>query len=155
MTTYKAANQTKYDAGGSGDNIIDDGYIKSVEKIWMDTFTMATLLTSNDTIQIATIPANKKITGVDVYFDAITPTTCTIDVGISGDTDKFIDGANVVRAEGIDGAIAAVESVHMDHIDGPAFVTTAETDILLSLGSTVDVSATAGTGKITTIVRYT
>ena len=31
--TFKAANKTKYDAGGSGDNVIADGFIKTVEKV--------------------------------------------------------------------------------------------------------------------------
>ena len=32
----EAANVAKYNAGGSGDNIIADGYIKTVEKVWID-----------------------------------------------------------------------------------------------------------------------
>ena len=35
----KSANLTKYDNGGTGDNIIPDGYIKTVEKVWIDTYT--------------------------------------------------------------------------------------------------------------------
>ena len=51
---------TKYFAGGSGDNIIPDGYIKTVEKIWMDTYTLAFTNTLT-AIAIAEIPENKKI----------------------------------------------------------------------------------------------
>lgn len=63
----KSANQTKYDAGGSGDNVISDGYIKSVEKVWIDSYKNTVILSSNDTIKIATVPANAKITDVIVY----------------------------------------------------------------------------------------
>lgn len=144
MTAYLSANKTKYDAGGSGDNVISDGYIKSTEKVWMDSFTMATNMSTADTLAIATIPANKKITGVEVYFTAITPTTSTILVGIAGDTDKFI----------ADTATAGVEVLRMDNVDGAQFVTTATTDILLKIGTTA-ITATTGTGVINTIVRYT
>ena len=79
MTTYKAANVTKYDAGGSGDNIIADGYIKTVEKVWLDSFVNTTAMTTADTLTIASIPPNKKITGVEVYWSlAPAPTNATI-----------------------------------------------------------------------------
>ena len=36
MTNYQATNVALYVAGGSGDNLIPDGYVKAVEKIWLD-----------------------------------------------------------------------------------------------------------------------
>lgn len=143
MTAFKGVNVTKYDAGGSGDNYIPDGYIKSVEKVWMDSFTFSAVLTTADTVAIATIPPNKKITSVEVYFPALTPTDCTINVGISGDADKFIKTAPV----------ATSNKVESNNPDGFQFVTTAETDILFSLANKAITAPTAGT--ITTIVRYT
>jgi len=143
MTAFKGVNVTKYDAGGSGDNYIPDGYIKSVEKVWMDSFTFSAVLTTADTVAIATIPPNKKITSVEVYFPALTPTDCTINVGITGDADKFIKTAPA----------ATSNKVESNNPDGFQFVTTAETDILFSLANKAITAPTAGT--ITTIVRYT
>jgi hypothetical protein len=142
----KAANVTKYDAGGSGDNVIADGYVKTVEKVWLDSYTFTAVIPTADTITIATIPANKKITSVEVYYANITPTTCTINVGISTDTDLFIDAHPVV----IDAA--AIGYARSNNPVGANYVTTAETDIELSL-SIVPTAPTAGT--IQTIVRYT
>lgn len=153
MVTYKGVQQTKYDSPG-GDNIIEDGYIKAVEKVWLDSFTMATLMTTADTLQIATIPANKKITGVEVWFDPITPTTCTINVGISGDADKFIKAGDVVGNTGAALGAANIMHVSMNNPDGIQYVTTAETDIELSIGVTA-VTATGGSGLIKTRVSYT
>lgn len=147
MADYKAANVTKYDAGGSGDNVIADGYIKSVEKIWQDSYSFTSVLTTADTITIATVPANKKITSVEVYFPALTPTTSTINVGISGDADLFIDDAPVVvDASGIGYA-------RLNNTTGMSYVTTDVTDIIFSLGVAAITAPTAGTIK--TIVRYT
>jgi len=147
MTAFKGVNVTKYDAGGSGDNYIPDGYIKSVEKVWMDSFTFSAVLTTADTVAIATIPPNKKITSVEVYFPALTPTDCTINVGITGDADKFIKTAPVATS------LVAINKVESNNPDGFQFVTTAETDILFSLANKAITAPTAGT--ITTIVRYT
>jgi glutamate mutase epsilon subunit len=155
MTTYKAANKTKYDAGGSGDNIIGDGYIKSVEKVWMDSFSFtATVLSTADTITIATIPANKKITDVIVSFTTgLTPTTATINVGIVGDADKFISAAVPVAESGAAGGQTARTVIYMNNTDGFQYVTTAATDIILSIGVIALTAPTTGTIK--TIVRYT
>jgi len=73
MSAFKAGNVTKYDAGGSGDNYIEDGYIKSVEKVWIDSYTNTTnAITSADTILIGYIPKNKKLTEVVVFMPALT-----------------------------------------------------------------------------------
>lgn len=65
----KAANVTKYAAGGTGDNIIPDGFIKTVEKVWLDTYTFSSSATigTGMVIDIAVIPAGKKVTGIEVY----------------------------------------------------------------------------------------
>lgn len=65
----KATNVTKYDAGGSGDNIIPDGFIKTVEKVWLDTFVFSSSITvgTGMIIDIAKIPVGKKIVGIEVW----------------------------------------------------------------------------------------
>jgi hypothetical protein len=93
MATLKAANVTKHDAGGSGDNYIADGYIKSVEKIWIDSYTAATISGTDNTINIAVLPDNKKVVGVEVNLSSVTSQTGgTIQIGHSGDLDAFFTG---------------------------------------------------------------
>jgi len=154
MTAYVGANTTKFDAGGSGDNCISDGYIKTVEKIWMDSLTFTSVaLSTADTIKIASIPPNKKITGVEVYFPTLTPTTSTILVGVTGDTDKFINAPSVdINASSV---VAGVGKVVGNNPDGFQYVTTGSTNtsIYLMIGVTAITAPTTGTIK--TIVRYT
>jgi hypothetical protein len=79
MATVKGTNVTKYDAGGSGDNIIDDGFIKTVEKVWVDSYTCSATIASSSSILIARIPKNKKVTDIVVHVPVIGDpgTTCT------------------------------------------------------------------------------
>ena len=80
---------TKYQAGGSGDNYIPDGYIKSVEKYWIDTYTIG-FTNTNTTIDIAVVQPNKKIIGIDVEIEtSLSQTSGTISIGFS--TDSIID----------------------------------------------------------------
>jgi len=153
MTAFKGANKTKWDAGGSGDNIVSDGYIKTVEKVWMDSFAFTAVITTADTIAIATIPKNKKITSVEVYFPSIAPTSSSLEVGIDGDADKFITVGALAAYAGAATTISSLNVLRMNNPDGFEYVTTAETDILLSIGVAAMTSPTAGTIK--TIVRWT
>lgn len=85
-----ASNTTKFYAGGSGDNIIADGYIKTVEKIWMDSYTIAFTNTLT-TIQIAEIPENKKITSIVVEIaTTASQTSGTISIGYVMDTTDIL-----------------------------------------------------------------
>src|SRR3990167_1668367 len=85
----EAANVAKYNAGGSGDNIIADGYIKTVEKVWIDSYTIA-FTNTNTTIDIAVLPVNKKITSIVVEIEtSLTQTSGTVSVGFS--TDALVD----------------------------------------------------------------
>ena len=80
---------TKYQAGGSGDNVIPDGYIKTVEKVWIDSYTIA-FTNTNTTIDIAVLPENKKITGVVVeLYSSASQTSGTVSIGFS--TDANVD----------------------------------------------------------------
>ncbi len=65
----KAVNLTKYVAGGTGDNIIPDGFIKSVEKVWIDSYVYSSAATigTGMVIDIAIIPMGKKVVAVEVY----------------------------------------------------------------------------------------
>lgn len=99
VVAKKGVNVTKFDAGGSGDNYISDGYIKSVEKVWMDNYTLTDNVTgTNTSIALATLPTNKKITSIDIMIETTaSQTNGTISVGFT--TDSGIDtlmGAAVV-----------------------------------------------------------
>lgn len=156
MTDFISANLTKVNAGGSGDNCVADGYIKTVEKVWLDSFEFSAVLTTADTLAIATIPPNKKITDVIVTFPtALAPTTATINVGVTGDVDKFISAAVPVAESGAAGGQTTRTTVRMNNTDGFQYVTTGSTDtvIYLSIGVTAMTAPTAGTIK--TVVKYT
>ena len=89
MAELYASNVTKVNAGGSGDNVVADGYIKTVEKVWLDSYTIA-FTNTNNTIVIANLPENKKITGVDVLIYATAShTSGTVSIGFS--TDASVD----------------------------------------------------------------
>lgn len=80
-----SANVTKYQAGGSGDNYIPDGYIKAVEKLWVDSYTIA-FTNTNTTIDIAVLTPNKKVLGIDLEIETTaSQTNGTISIGFSSD----------------------------------------------------------------------
>ena len=91
----KGANVTKYDAGGSGDNNIGDGYIKATEKVWMDNYTLTSVITlTNTTISIATLPPNKKLTSVQVIIEtSVSQTSGTVSLGWSTEADAAAFGS--------------------------------------------------------------
>lgn len=85
----EAANVAKYTAGGSGDNVIADGYIRTVEKVWLDSYTIA-FTNTNTTIDIAVLPPNKKITGIEaIIYTTASQTSGTVSIGFS--TDANVD----------------------------------------------------------------
>ena len=90
-----AANLTKYFAGGSGDNVIADGYIRTVEKVWIDSYTIAFTNTLT-TIQIAEIPENKKITSIVVeILTTVSQTGGTISIGYVEDNTDILSPTGV------------------------------------------------------------
>lgn len=159
MSEYKGANVTKYDAGGSGDNYIPDGYIKSVEKIWTDSVTIGTTaLTSADSLLIARIPPGKKITSVEVFYPALTAENCmtgsTLTCGTSDDTDKFILAGElgVMTALGV-AAESYRYAARMNNPDGHMYLTTGSSDTAISVYIDRIVSQTTSC-TIKSIVRY-
>lgn len=91
-----AANLTKYFAGGSGDNIIADGYIKTVEKVWIDSYTIAFTNTLT-AIAIAELPENKKVTSIVVdILTTVSQTSGTISIGYMEDTTDILATTGLV-----------------------------------------------------------
>ena len=85
----KGANITKYDAGGSGDNIIANGQIKTVEKVWLDNYTLTSNITlTNTTISIATLPDGATLTDISIVIStSASQTSGTVALGWSTDAD--------------------------------------------------------------------
>lgn len=159
MTNYNATNVALYALGASGDNLIPDGYVKAVEKVWIDNFVFSAVITTADTILIGYIPANKKIVSCEVMLPTgWLPTTATINVGPSYSTSLLISSATTTISN---------PRYVMNNPAGQNFVTTSSTTsvsggtiltytqhaIYLSLGVTASTAPTAGT--IQTVLRYT
>ena len=71
MATVKSTNATLYDNGGSGDNIVPDGFIKTVEKVWIDNYTVSVVIPTTTSILIARVPKNKKVTEITVHMPVV------------------------------------------------------------------------------------
>lgn len=172
MTAYYGANASLLVSGGSGSTYIPDGYIRTVEKIWLDyyTYTAATIPSSSDTILIGYIPANKKITGCEVYLPVgFAPTTCAINVGPSYSSSLLITNSVLYQTSvATFGALSSFYKVTMNNSLGMGFVCTSSTTaysgsasvisyvntpIYLTIGVASMTAPTAGT--IWTILRYT
>lgn len=159
MVTVKAANVTKYTATGSegsGDNYIPDGYIKSVEKVWIDTYTVAAAIPSTTAIHIGKVPKGKKLTDIIVYLPVLSAaaTTTTINCGTavvhnSGTTGNL----GFLTVNGL-GAMAASTATVCTLRLGPTGALTemsADVDIYIFL----DPATTITAGTIRTIIKYT
>ena len=148
MTNFIASNLTKYRTGFTGVAQVEEGFIKSVEKVWMDTFSFTSALTTADTLAIATIPKNNRITGVEIYLPVYPiQTEPTLHVGISSSTSLFVSSATITISNNI------VPLITMNNPAGFSYVTTQNEIIYLSFG-TDDLGAPT-IGTIKTIVRYT
>lgn len=85
MSDVFASNVTKYNAGGSGSNIVADGYIKTVEKVWMDSYTLA-FTSTKTTLDIAILQPNKKISSIEVMIETTaSQTSGALALGFSTD----------------------------------------------------------------------
>ena len=159
MTTQKGANVTKYDAGGSGDNIISRGYIKSTEKVWVDSFTYSSAATigSVSQVEIAILPEGSRVLGIEVYGlnDLSATSTNAVSIGTklaAGTTNAtlFLAATTFGTATGIGimgygGCLRANSNI--------GYQLTGGTNRLFLYFTAANPSVTSGT--ITTIVRYT
>lgn len=173
MVNYAATNVALYNLGGSGDNLIADGYVRCTEKIWLDSYVYSTasaaLLTTADTVLIGYIPANKKIIGCEVYLPAtFAPTNSAISVGPSYSTALLITSstAYVVASFALTTSAVALNCVRLNNPLGMGFVVTSSTSAVsggtiqtfvnTAIYMSFSVAITAPTaGTITTILRYT
>ena len=169
MATAKvnATNVTKYDSPG-GDNIIPGGFIKAVEKVWLDDYTLTANVTgTNSTITIAKLPINAKITSIVVSIEtSVAQSNGTISLGFASDADAagfgdLVGAAVITHNETLTTIMLPMQSP-VDGVldyDGNFFAKQAgfqhviagtRTDIALKLNNW-----TMTTGTVKTIVRYT
>ena len=152
MATVYGANLTKFRAGGSGDNVIADGYKGAVEKCFIDTYTYTTTPPAvGDRINIAVIPANKKITDVRVFFPSLSTgasgTGTTINIGYSLTTVTTTSDTTFLSAGSAHTGIRTLLANQ-----GIGTVTAGESYVYLTIGL---LAPTTTTATITTIVKYT
>jgi hypothetical protein len=157
MAVVKAANVTKWEAGGSGDNIIADGYIKTVEKVWIDTYTVAAAIPSTTSILIGKVPKGKKLTDVIVFLPvlsgAATQTTVNCSTTILGacGTTGTLGYLGVGANTGATGPYTATHSVVRLQPTAALTEMSADSDIYIM----VDPATTITGGTIRSIVKYT
>jgi hypothetical protein len=169
MASYNAANVTKVKAGGSGDNVVKDGYIKTVEKVWIDSYAYtdpASQLQSSSSIIIAQVPRGKKITDVIVHlpvsggagtsssiycsYATFAPTSGTPSLGtlvcdLQGRTAAISTSAATFQLSGpYIGTLVPTSSTSSDPVD-----------IHITLATTGNATIAGSTGTIKTIVKYT
>lgn len=148
MAEVKGANVTKYDAGGTGDNLISDGYIKTVEKVWIDSYTFtAAAIPSGTTLVLAVLPPNKKVTGIDLFFTSLSTdaagTCTTISLGDAGSATRFLAATDCT---------STVLNLSMNAQGGFAYSTDGTLRILATFGRKATITTT---GTIKWRVRYT
>lgn len=79
MATVKAANVTKYDAGADPSNYgITEGLIKSVEKVWIDSYVVAATLLSTSSLLLGYVPAGRNLVEVIVSLPAMNTVVATL-----------------------------------------------------------------------------
>lgn len=159
MATVKGVNITKYDAGGSGDNVISDGYIKSVEKVWIDSYTFTAAVPTTTSIKIGHVPANKKVTDVVVHMPVIsaagTSTTVYLKTGASTAVTSYfgaLANENGVAAQTVAFDGGTVSTLRLNAVSSNVLSPT-PTDIDLYLLINPATTITGGTLK--SIIRYT
>lgn len=164
MATLKSTNVTKYDAGGSGDNYISDGYIKSVEKIWTDTYTIGTTaIGSDDSICIGWLPKGKKLTDVVVYLPVLMGAASNTTVFLDSGATMLMTAANTylgtMQADGVAGGTDTVNTAIAQRLrlKGDKFATEVAKDMYIYMkimvSGGVDTDITGGT--IRTVIKYT
>jgi hypothetical protein len=153
MASLYADNVTKVRAGGSGDNIVSDGYIKTVEKVWIDTYTASAVIPSTSSLCIGKIPKGKKLTDVIVHLPVLSgaATTSTVYLDTAATTSVTSWGGALVAQGGVSGVdTATISTVRLGQTK--AFAEMPE-DVELFIMINPATTITAGTIK--TIIKYT
>jgi hypothetical protein len=164
MATLKSGNVTKYDAGGSGDNYIADGFIKTVEKVWIDTYTIGTTtIASSDSIAIGFVPKGKKLTGIVIYTPSLMGAASNCTLFLDTGATMLMTAANTylgtAQADGVAGGTdtADVNKAQVWRAKGDTIGKEMPKDVYiyakLMVSGGVATAITGGT--IRSIIRYT
>jgi len=141
MSAVKGVNVTKYDAGGQGDNAVDQGLVNARPEVWTDTYEAAAL-TAASTIDVAKLPAGAKVHSVEMFFDALGASS-TIAIGDSDSTARYLAATST----------AAAGSAKSNKVDGVGYeVGTADGDDVIQL-LTAGASITGTIKVVTTFTR--
>jgi len=155
MASLYSANITKYRAGGSGDNIIADGYIKTVEKVWIDSYAVAAAIATTSSLCIGRVPAGKKLTDVIVYLPILSEagTTSVVYLDTAATTSVAPWGGFLISTLGASGLITDTSSVSTVRL-GPTKALqamTVDTELFIMINPATTITA----GTIRTIIKYT
>jgi hypothetical protein len=155
ISNVKATMVTKWDSGSEAStSYIPDGYIKTVEKIWADSYIFTAAIPSSAQLTIAYIPKNKKITSIDLIFPSLSTgasgTGTTISLGIKSDTGCFLSAGEA--ASGVT-TLSANLAGHAGNTNGLLYITTSESTQIVATFERI--ATTTITGTIVSIVRYT
>jgi hypothetical protein len=161
VVALKAANVTKVNAGGSGDNYVADGLIKTVEKVWTDTYVLAAVTTTHSAITIAKVPKGKKITDIIVHLPAVgTVTNGTISLTTTLPTNTstagtlgLVHGTPGNPDAAIDATLLDLTKAQTVRLNPANALTQMTEDSDISLMFTIPTTLTGGT--IRSIVKYT
>jgi len=153
----KAANVTKYDAGGTGDNIIPDGFIKSVEKVWIDTYTFSSSATIGvgTVVDIAKVPAGKKVVDITVWGLSASQISATstnaVSIGARYGATATTNATQFLGATTL--GTVTFDNIALKARSGIGVEVTSATHTIFLHFTGANPSITGGT--ITTIVKYT
>lgn len=163
MAIVKADNVTKYTytgSEGSGDQYIADGYIKTVEKVWIDSYTVAAAIPTTTSILIGKVPKGKKLTDVIVHLPVLTGVGTT---GVCQLSTTTVSNTGTVGTLGLmksGGALTVISSLATESTVrlGPTGFGTempADADIYLMINAGSGQGTLITGGTIRTIVKYT
>ena len=160
---FYSGNVAKVIAGGSGDNYIPDGYVKSVEKVWIDSKTVGsagvTDAATDCVISLARIPTGKKVTSIELTIETLaTQSNGTISLGTADDPDAFMAAVTINHALSYSTVAWPTNPLYATDAGGQLDVGKPTTWPGVTDGSdvVVELKAWANTGAtITSIVRYT
>ena len=157
MATIKSANVTKFDAGGSGDNYIADGYIKTVEKVWIDTYAVAAAIPSTSNLLIGYLPPGKKLLDVIVQCPVLTGagTDTTINCGSSTIGNSGTTGnLGFLLVDGIGTADSDISTVSTYRLGHTGMLATSSNVANLPIYIQFDPVTSITAGTIKTIIKY-
>lgn len=164
MSTLYAGNVLKYNNGGSGDNYIADGFIKTVEKVWIDTYTVGTTtIASSDSILIGKVPSGKKLTAIAVYTPSLMAAASNCTLFLDTGATMIMTAANTYLGTAqADGVASGTDTADINKAqtwrlkgDKMGLEMPKDVDIYMKLVVSGGVATAVTAGTIRTMIKYT